>query len=100
MRNIDRLFSKEYLPTNQDFLHASNRTIGVTETLFCYKGSNHHVYDVGGARRERKNRMQTMTDVDCLIFVEALGAFDSCLIEDTTSVSKKTVHCYNQAQHH
>ena len=88
MRNIDRLFSINYLPTDQDVLHASVRTTGVIETLLYCNEIDYHIFDVGGPRRERKKWVHAFGAVNCLIFVAALGAFDSCLIECKEQVSK------------
>jgi guanine nucleotide-binding protein subunit alpha len=88
LANLDRLFSKGYLPTNQDVLHARRKTDGITKTQLCRNETDYYVFDVAGTRSDRKKWIHAFGAVDCLVFVVALGAFDSCLIEDMTAVSK------------
>ena len=84
--NIDRLFAKEYLPSDQDVLRSRLRTTGITETLFELGQLNYHMFDVGGQRSERKKWVHCFEGVHCLMFVAALSGYDQCLVEDKTAV--------------
>ena len=84
--NIDRLFAKDYLPSDQDVLRSRLRTTGITETLFELGQLNYHMFDVGGQRSERKKWVHCFEGVHCLMFVAALSGYDQCLVEDKTAV--------------
>lgn len=84
--NIDRLFSPDYLPNDQDVLRSRLRTTGITETLFELGQLNYHMFDVGGQRSERKKWVHCFEGVHCLMFVAALSGYDQCLVEDKTAV--------------
>lgn len=88
--NIDRLFRKDYLPTDQDVLRSRLRTTGITETLFELGQLNYHMFDVGGQRSERKKWVHCFEGVHCLMFVAALSGYDQCLVEDKTAVRNTT----------
>jgi hypothetical protein len=85
--NIDRLFTPDYLPNDQDVLRSRLRTTGITETLFELGQLNYHMFDVGGQRSERKKWVHCFEGVHCLMFVAALSGYDQCLVEDKTAVS-------------
>ena len=85
--NIDRLFSRDYLPNDQDVLHSRLRTTGITETLFELGQLTYHMFDVGGQRSERKKWVHCFEGVQCLLFVAALSGYDQCLVEDKAAVS-------------
>jgi len=94
--NIDRLFAKDYLPSDQDVLRSRLRTTGITETLFELGQLNYHMFDVGGQRSERKKWVHCFQGVHCLMFVAALSGYDQCLVEDKTAVcvlSPRTKGC-------
>ncbi|KAL9098294.1 MAG: hypothetical protein Q9163_006023 [Psora crenata] len=83
--HIDRLFSRDYLPNDQDVLRSRLRTTGITETLFELGPLNYHMFDVGGQRSERKKWIHCFEGVHCLMFVAALSGYDQCLVEDKTA---------------
>ncbi|MCJ1390590.1 hypothetical protein MMC18_003450 [Xylographa bjoerkii] len=83
--HIDRLFQKDYTPTDQDILRSRLRTTGITETLFELGQLNYHMFDVGGQRSERKKWVHCFEGVHCLLFVASLSGYDQCLVEDKTS---------------
>ncbi|MCJ1432636.1 hypothetical protein MMC27_001993 [Xylographa pallens] len=83
--HIDRLFKKDYIPTDQDILRSRLRTTGITETLFELGQLNYHMFDVGGQRSERKKWVHCFEGVHCLLFVASLSGYDQCLVEDKTS---------------
>jgi hypothetical protein len=85
-QHIDRLFSRNYLPTDQDVLRSRLRTTGITETLFELGQLTYHMFDVGGQRSERKKWVHCFEGVHCLLFVAALSGYDQCLVEDKTAV--------------
>ena len=93
--NIDRLFSRDYIPNDQDVLRSRLRTTGITETLFELGQLNYHMFDVGGQRSERKKWIHCFEGVHCLMFVAALSGYDQCLVEDKTAVCR--VHFFSNS---
>lgn len=85
--SIDRLFTPDWLPNNQDMLHSRLRTTGITETLFELGQINFRMMDVGGQRSERKKWIHCFEGVQCLLFMVALSGYDQCLVEDQNAVS-------------
>ena len=86
--NIERLFTRNYIPSDQDVLRSRLRTTGITETLFELGQLTYHMFDVGGQRSERKKWVHCFEGVHCLLFVAALSGYDQCLVEDKTAVSR------------
>ncbi|KAG9303115.1 hypothetical protein G9A89_005073 [Geosiphon pyriformis] len=85
--NVGRFAKIDYIPTDDDILQARVRTIGVTEHEFKVKGSdpeNFRIYDVGGHRSQRQYWAPYFDDVNAIIFMAAVSAFDQMLEEDST----------------
>ncbi|KAI9678038.1 MAG: G-Protein alpha subunit [Caeruleum heppii] len=80
--DIDRLFAKDYIPTDQDVLRSRLRTTGITETIFELGSLTYRMFDVGGQRSERKKWIHCFEGVNCLLFLVAISGYDQCLVED------------------
>ncbi|CAG8482211.1 11288_t:CDS:10 [Diversispora eburnea] len=65
--NIDRISKSDYLPTDEDILQARVRTVGVAEHKFEINRTIYSPY---------------FDDVDAIIFMAAVSAFDQTLEED------------------
>src|SRR5271156_3263605 len=85
-QSIDRMFKADWMPDDQDMLHARLRTTGITETLFEMGDLNFRMMDVGGQRSERKKWIHCFEGVQCLLFMVALSGYDQCLVEDQNAV--------------
>jgi guanine nucleotide-binding protein subunit alpha len=83
--NIDRMFQPDWVPNDQDMLHARLRTTGITETVFELKDLTFRMMDVGGQRSERKKWIHCFEGVQCLLFMAALSGYDQCLVEDVNA---------------
>lgn len=46
--SIDRIKEENYCPSDKDILLVRYRTTGVIESRFAIRGSNFHIFDVGG----------------------------------------------------
>lgn len=84
---INRITAKKYFPTDADVLKARLKTVGVVEHTFTIaNGSNRGVewkiYDVGGARNQRQAWAPYFEDVNAIIFLAPISAFDQVLTED------------------
>ena len=85
--DVDRLWDKNYVPTDQDLLRTRLRTTGITETVFDLGQLTYRMFDVGGQRSERKKWIHCFENVTCLLFLVAISGYDQCLVEDKDGVS-------------
>jgi len=84
-QNLDRMFDPDWVPTDQDMLHARLRTTGITETFFDLKEVTFRMMDVGGQRSERKKWIHCFEGVQCLLFLASLSGYDQSLLEDVNA---------------
>ena len=84
---MDRLFVKDYLPTDQDILRARLRTTGISETIFETGNFIYRMFDVGGQRSERKKWIHVFDNVQVVLFLVAISGYDHVLVEDRNGVS-------------
>lgn len=85
--DIDRLFAKDFLPTDQDILRARLRTTGISETIFETGSLTYRMFDVGGQRSERKKWIHVFDNVQVVLFLVAISGYDHVLVEDRNGVS-------------
>ncbi|KAJ7483231.1 guanine nucleotide binding protein, alpha subunit [Mycena latifolia] len=84
---IPRITAKKYIPTDADVLKARMKTMGVVEHTFSISsGSNRgvqwRIYDVGGSKSLRAAWLPYFDDVNAIIFLAPISAFDQVLAED------------------
>ncbi|KAI0779036.1 G-alpha-domain-containing protein [Trametes elegans] len=88
LEEIDRITAKMYFPTDDDVLKARLKTTGVVEHTFSlaknseWRGVEWKIYDVGGARNQRQAWAPYFDDVNAIIFLAPISAFDQVLAED------------------
>jgi len=80
--SIERFAEPNYIPTEQDILHARTKTIGIVELEFMVEGLKFKIFDVGGQRNERRKWIHIFQDVTTLMFVVAASEYDQTLLED------------------
>ncbi|KAK4994306.1 hypothetical protein LTR66_005627 [Elasticomyces elasticus] len=80
--DIERLFAKDYIPTDQDILRARLRTTGISETIFDTGNLSYRMFDVGGQRSERKKWIHVFDNVQVVLFLVAISGYDHVLVED------------------
>jgi hypothetical protein len=85
---VERLFAKDYLPTDQDILRTRLRTTGITETIFELGNLTYRMFDVGGQRSERKKWIHVFDNVQVVLFLVAISGYDHVLVEDRNGVSE------------
>lgn len=85
--DVDRLFAKDYLPSDQDILRARLRTTGISETIFDTGNLTYRMFDVGGQRSERKKWIHVFDNVQVVLFLVAISGYDHVLVEDRNGVS-------------
>jgi len=84
---IDRIAARHYIPSEDDVLKARLKTLGVVEHTFTLdtgvtKGVDWKIYDVGGSRNQRHAWAPYFEDVNAIIFLAPISAFDQNLSED------------------
>ncbi|EMD31116.1 heterotrimeric G-protein alpha subunit [Gelatoporia subvermispora B] len=88
LNDLERITAKMYFPTDEDVLKARLKTTGVVEHSFTltnrseWRGVDWKIYDVGGARNQRHAWAPYFDDVNAIIFLVPISAFDQVLAED------------------
>ncbi|KAL9643391.1 hypothetical protein ABK040_010009 [Willaertia magna] len=80
--NSERIFSADYVPTQQDILRVRTKTVGLIEAEFYLNSCLWRFIDVGGHREERRNWVHSFPNATALIFIVALNEYDLYLEED------------------
>lgn len=101
LQDIYRIRSLGYHPTNDDILRTYVKTLGIAKTSFGPDSSpdymlgdrSLHVFDVGGARGERKKWVHAFQNASVVLFIAPLTGYDELLLEDETVVSYHSIHC-------
>ncbi|KAI9353572.1 guanine nucleotide binding protein, alpha subunit [Obelidium mucronatum] len=81
MQHRHRICGPGYEPTEEDILSARIMTTSVSETRFRIKDVTYKVYDVGGQKSQRKKWAPLFEDVDAIIFVVAISAYNQVCFE-------------------
>ncbi|EIW87241.1 G-alpha-domain-containing protein [Coniophora puteana RWD-64-598 SS2] len=87
LNEIRRITALRYFPTTDDVLKARLKTTGVVEHSFIIPDTQRRqmiwrIYDVGGARYQRQTWTPYFDDVNAIIFLAPISAFDQVLAED------------------
>lgn len=89
--DLDRVTALKYMPSDDDVLKARLKTVGVSEYKFEMEvsagrdsGTEWRIVDVGGSRSQRPTWAPFFDDVDAIIFLAPISAFDQVLTEDKT----------------
>lgn len=83
-KEVERIVSPNYLPTEMDVLRARTKTTGIYETRFQMGQLSIHMFDVGGQRSERKKWIHCFENVTSIIFCVALSEYDQVLLEESS----------------
>ncbi|KAF0301782.1 Guanine nucleotide-binding protein G(q) subunit alpha [Amphibalanus amphitrite] len=81
LTDLDRIASKDYLPTQQDILRVRAPTTGIVEYPFDLDSIIFRMVDVGGQRSERRKWIHCFENVTSIIFLVALSEYDQILFE-------------------
>lgn len=73
---------QDYLPSNQDILHARKATKGISEFTVPINGIPFRFVDVGGQRSQRQKWFQCFDSVTSILFMVSTSEFDQVLLED------------------
>lgn len=74
---------EEWLPTYNDILNLRVRTTGMVDQRLSAKDAEYNVFDVGGARNERKKWIHCFDNVSAVIFMASLACYDRPMFEDS-----------------
>ena len=85
LKDVKRIASPNFIPTEDDVLKARLRTTQVTVERYKIEGVQFEVCDVGGQRAERRKWINCFTEVNAVIFVAALSEYDQKLAEAKTT---------------
>jgi hypothetical protein len=84
LRNLERLFASDYLPTDQDILHAPSKhlTPGGYETAFELEGSTFRIFHhAGGQVSDQERWLHAVGKVSVILFAVSLGGFDDISVK-------------------
>ncbi|XP_037091746.1 guanine nucleotide-binding protein G(q) subunit alpha isoform X1 [Pollicipes pollicipes] len=81
LTDLDRIASRDYLPTQQDILRVRAPTTGIVEYPFDLDSIIFRMVDVGGQRSERRKWIHCFENVTSIIFLVALSEYDQILFE-------------------
>ncbi|KAH9887208.1 G-alpha-domain-containing protein [Cubamyces lactineus] len=91
LNDLNRVTSLAYFPSDDDVLRARLKTVGVSEYSFHMEagpetGTEWRIIDVGGSRSQVRTSFSTWVpffdDVNAIIFLAPISAFDQTLVED------------------
>ncbi|KAG0374380.1 hypothetical protein BGX24_010475 [Mortierella sp. AD032] len=82
---VDRIYERDYIPTDADILRCRVKSTGITETTFHMGKLTYRMFDVGGQRSERKKWIHCFEAVTAVLFLVAISGYDQCLVEDKDS---------------
>ncbi|KAJ7782560.1 guanine nucleotide binding protein, alpha subunit [Mycena maculata] len=86
LEQVRRIAEPDYIPSTDDVLHVRLPTVGVIEHSLKVNtvGGSYiwRIYDVGGTRSQRPAWCSYFDDVNALIFLVPISAFDQYLDED------------------
>jgi len=89
LSEVGRIARNDYQPTAEDIMRARLRTLGVEEHRIMMEtavesGEEWVIYDVGGCRGMRASWAPYFDDVNFIIFLAPVSAFNQMLAEDDT----------------
>ncbi|TBU38838.1 guanine nucleotide binding protein, alpha subunit [Dichomitus squalens] len=84
---IERVSQRDYIPSDDDVLHARTQTKGIVEQVFRVSASNvtkyMNVVDIAGVGGMKQVWISRCENTDAVIFVAPIGAFDETLDDDS-----------------
>eukprot|EP01121_Diplochlamys_sp_Union-15-3_P019335 TRINITY_DN726_c0_g1_i2.p1 TRINITY_DN726_c0_g1~~TRINITY_DN726_c0_g1_i2.p1 ORF type:complete len:350 (-),score=51.17 TRINITY_DN726_c0_g1_i2:92-1141(-) len=100
IQNIERFSSSTFEPTNEDVLHARQRTTGIVETCFKVEKYLWTIVDVGGQRTERRKWIHCFDSVNAVIYVAALDEYNLVNPEDhSTTRMEESLKVFSSIVH-
>ncbi|XP_012942864.1 guanine nucleotide-binding protein G(i) subunit alpha [Aplysia californica] len=75
-RSLDKILSDAYAPSDYDILRVRQKTAGLNEILFHFKGFEFRLCDVDGHSSVKKKWLQNFENVSAILFTASLGTYD------------------------
>ncbi|CAL1536794.1 unnamed protein product [Lymnaea stagnalis] len=75
-RSLDKILSDSYAPSDYDILRVRQKTTGLNEILFHFKGFEFRLCDVDGHCSVKKKWLQNFENVSAILFTVALSSYD------------------------
>eukprot|EP01084_Bolivina_argentea_P010866 20279_1 len=79
---INEINNESYIPNEKDILLVRYRTSGVIDQKVTLAKTRFHIFDVGGAKSERKKWIHCFENATAVIFVASLICYDEVMFED------------------
>jgi len=79
---IDRILVSNYMPTVKDILLARQPTTTMILDEFQSSSEKFRVIDIGGYREERRKWLNSLENLNTVVFIVAISEFDQMLFED------------------
>lgn len=95
--NAQQLFTRGYIPSQEDILRCRLRTIGITETRIDLGEVIVRLMDMGGVRSERKKWIHAFDNMDSVVFTVDTTSYCRRLIEDEEGNSMSESFCLWEA---
>ena len=80
------------MPTNEDILQTYVRTSGITTTSLKSERASYSVIDPGGAYTEQRKWSRVYENIDCMVFMVPLCAYDTAISEHYPKVGHYAFH--------
>ncbi|KAI8893673.1 guanine nucleotide binding protein, alpha subunit [Globomyces pollinis-pini] len=80
--NMERIAAPSSVLTNNDVLLLRSVTQAISDNIVVINDINFHFYDVSGLKHHRKHWIPYFDDVNCVVFVINVAAFDQKMVED------------------
>ncbi|XP_070175902.1 G protein alpha i subunit-like [Littorina saxatilis] len=100
-KSADRILSSSYVPTDYDILRARQKSLGLAETVFHFKGFQIRLCDVDGSSTLKKKWLQCFENVSAVLFTAAMDTYDTKSKEDEQkTVLEGTLEAFSSVCHH
>jgi hypothetical protein len=81
-QNLEKFDPQNYIPSSQDIIMCRRKTTGINLFEFLENDYNFKLFEVGGARSERKKWIHCFEGLDCVIYLVSLSSYDKRANED------------------
>ncbi|XP_076454592.1 G protein alpha i subunit-like [Babylonia areolata] len=75
-KSAERILSPSYVPTDYDILRARQKSLGLAETVFNFRGFQIRLCDVDGSSTVKKKWLQCFENVSAVLFTVAMDTYD------------------------
>lgn len=82
MNNLRNYIGDSYIPSFEDILNCRIRTTGIKKEMFFYNQLLITMFDVGGARSERRKWLTICDNINTVIFMVSIAGIAQVIFED------------------